>query len=392
MVAREGKRAKCGVKTNSFAVNIRKKVLKIMKPRLRTILLRTNPLKPEIEKIREAADVIRRGGLVAFPTETVYGLGADALNAAAVAKIFAVKRRPAIDPIIVHVAERDALGTLTINCPQQAWHLAEIFWPGPLTLVASKAPIIPDIVTAGLDTVALRMPANEIALSLVRESETPIAAPSANLFSRPSATTAQHVLADFGDKIDLILDGGQTKIGIESTVLDLTSDVPTILRPGGVSLDALRLVLREVRIAQREVYNLCKKSDGLKSPGLFPKHYSPLARLLLFVGEEESALKLMRKKAHELKLHGEKVGILVAQEQMYAFDRDAVSLQNLGSKFDLNQIANNLFAAMRALDEEDVDTILAMGCRKNGIGLAISDRLIKAAGGKIIDTKGETDE
>ncbi|OGO07261.1 MAG: threonylcarbamoyl-AMP synthase, partial [Chloroflexi bacterium RBG_13_60_13] len=233
-----------------------------------------NPAAPDPEAISRAAESLRKGGLVAFPTETVYGLGADALNAEAVRKIFAAKGRPLDNPIIVHVAGPDDLGVLTDDVPPEATMLIRQFWPGPLTLIFKKSGQVPGAVTGGQDTVAVRMPRNAIALALVRASGRPIAAPSANLSGRPSPTTAGHVLDDLGGKIDIILDGGPVEVGIESTVLDLSQHPPVILRPGAVTREELKPFIGEVVAASE---------TGLlrRSPGTRYRHYSPRARVTL---------------------------------------------------------------------------------------------------------------
>jgi|Deesub1362B_J571_1020462.scaffolds.fasta_scaffold01786_9 L-threonylcarbamoyladenylate synthase len=343
-------------------------------------LLQVNPIQPEKDVIRRAAEVIRLGGLVAFPTETVYGLGADALNPEAVARIFTAKERPPNDPIIVHIADVEDLALLAKDPPEIARRLAEAFWPGPLTLVLPRAESVPLIVTAGLETVAVRMPSHPVALALIKASGTPIAAPSANLFGRPSPTTARHVLEDLGERVDLILDGGTTYIGVESTVLDLSAEKPTILRPGGTSREALCAILGEVEVARK----IPREGEKLKSPGLMRRHYAPQATLLLFLGPEEAVLASMREKVSHLLREEKNVGLMLAQEDMVAFKGQPVFIQNLGPKGDLSQIAHRLFAAMRALDQKGVDVILARGFGSVGLGLAIEDRLLKAAGGRVI--------
>ncbi len=348
------------------------------------MLVKVNPLQPEREAIREAAAVIRRGGLVAFPTETVYGLGADALNPQAVARVFAAKRRPACDPLIVHIADIKDIGGVVRTTPPQTEILSRVFWPGPLTLVLPRAETVPMSVTAGLETVAVRMPAHPVALALIREAGTPIAAPSANLFGRPSPTTAQHVLDDLGEQVDLILDGGTTFIGLESTVLDLSGEQPTILRPGGTSHEALSAVLGQVVV--KAGAPLPRDGEGgLPSPGLMEKHYSPRARLILFQGAEQKMLAAMRERLAELLAGGKRVGLLIASEDKAVFADYPVNIADLGSRDDLNLVAARLFAAMRALDAQEVDVILARGFGSAGLGLAIEDRLTKAAGGQVVE-------
>lgn len=351
------------------------------------MLLKVNPLQPERDVIRQAAEVIRRGGLVAFPTETVYGLGADAFNPEAVARVFAVKGRPARDPLIVHIADIADLDRVACDLPPQVYTLSESFWPGPLTLVVPRAETVPASVTAGLDTVAVRMPAHPVALALIRAAGTPIAAPSANLFGHTSPTTAQHVLDDLGEQVDLILDGGATFIGLESTVLDLSGEQPTILRPGGISREALSLVLGEVAV-DTGIRSPAEDRAAIRSPGLLKKHYSPRATLIFFQDGEET-LVAMRERLDELLAEGKRVGLLVASEDKAAFADYPVSIEDLGSRDDLRLVAARLFAAMRALDRRGVEVILARGFGSAGLGLAIEDRLTKAAGGQAVKVSKE---
>lgn len=329
----------------------------------------------DMENVRRAARLIRSGEVVAFPTETVYGLGADATNRAAVAKVFALKERPSFDPLIVHIASADMLPGVVNAIPESAERLMRLFWPGPLTLVMFKNERIPDIVTAGLPTVAVRMPRNKVALALIREAGVPIAAPSANRFGRPSPTCADHVMEDLGGRIALILDGGPTQIGVESTVLDVTCSPAVILRPGGISREALEEVLGEV---------LVQAGDGqIRSPGQMKQHYAPRARVLLFDGEQqEKVIATMKAKVEELEVDS-RVGVMVPEDQVGNFGGDVV-IMSPGSYDDLEAVAGRLFETLRAFDREGVDYILALAPPRNGIGLAIFDRLFKAAGSQIV--------
>ena len=252
---------------------------------LHTMLLEVDAMRPAPEIVAQAAAVLRSGGLVAFPTETVYGLGANALDAAAVQRIFAAKQRPAFDPLIVHITGVEALAALVRHLPPAALLLAERFWPGPLTLVAPRADLIPDTVTAGGPTVALRAPSHPVAQALLRATRLPIAAPSANLFSHTSPTTAAHVWHDLAGRIEMILDGGATPLGVESTVLDISGPVPVLLRPGGVTLEALEAVLGRVELRTPRA----EGDSALPSPGMLDRHYAPRTRLLLVQGDAEAA-------------------------------------------------------------------------------------------------------
>ncbi|MEO1443276.1 MAG: L-threonylcarbamoyladenylate synthase [Chloroflexota bacterium] len=249
---------------------------------VKTQVLAVNGQQPQAEAIAQAADVIRRGGLVAFPTETVYGLGANALDAAAIDRIYKAKQRPYHDPIIAHINTAHDLPRLAKNIPDAAYKLAQMFWAGPLTMVLTRADHVPAVLSAQMPTVAIRMPSHPVARALIDAAGTPIAAPSANTFTRPSSTSAEHVLEDLNGHVDLILDGGETTIGIESTVIDMTQAVPVVLRPGGVLLEDLRRVIPEVKMVTR--FTEMDKDTPSSSPGTMAKHYSPRAEVLLFDG------------------------------------------------------------------------------------------------------------
>lgn len=347
-----------------------------------TIVLPVDAENPEPAVIAHAAEVIRRGELVAFPTETVYGLGANALDADAVAKIFAAKQRPAADPLIVHLATLDQLGEVAAELPVLAYELAEAFWPGPLTLVLRRQPIVPPNVSAGRDTVAVRMPAHPVARALCAAAGVPIAAPSANMFTRPSPTQAAHVLEDLNGRIAMVLDGGATHIGLESTVLDLTQSPPQLLRPGGAPLEALRRFLPNLTFTPRYVETHTDEAQA--APGMLLKHYSPHAELRLFVGAPERALARLVDVARSAQASGRRVGVLAPDEDS-AMLADLGAFVPLGPQDDLAQIARQVFAAMRTLDAQGVDLILARGVGHAGLGLAIWDRLVRAAEGHVID-------
>ncbi len=338
-------------------------------------IIKVNPKKPEREIIEKAAKIIKKGGLVAFPTETVYGLGASAFDKKAIRKIFKVKKRPIDNPVIVHIADFKDLKKLAKKIPKEVKILAKKFWPGPLTLVLPKKKIVPDEVTAGAKTVAIRMPKNKIALELIKISGVPIAAPSANLAGRPSPTTAQHVFEDLGDKIDLILDGGKTKVGIESTVLDLTTKPPLILRPGGISLEKLKKVLKNVK-PHPFLKGERLKNKILKSPGMKYRHYAPKAPLILI--EEKNKIKKIKNLIKIYKKKKKIVGVLATKENE-KFYKKADLILVVGSQKNLNQIAKNLFKTLREFDKRKVDVILAEGFPEKGIGFAIMHRLKKAA-------------
>ena len=321
------------------------------------------------DAIKLAADHIRYGRLVAFPTETVYGLGANALDADAAAKIFEAKQRALNDPLIVHVADSDVTHLADVANLSTFVHLTEAFWPGPLTLVLPKRERIPAIVTAGGDKVAIRMPNHPVALALIQRAGVPIAAPSANRFGHVSPTTAQHVLDDLDGRIDLILDGGPTTIGVESTVLDVTVNPPMILRPGGITREQIEQVLG-IHLAVRRPPSVV--SETASSPGLLEKHYAPVAQLLIVkdvdaIGANHAALTAMRKK----------VGLLLLDSQREACQTLAGPHFVLGNT--VNDVARNLYAGLRALDSAQADAILITQILDTGIGAAIADRLRRAS-------------
>ncbi len=343
-----------------------------------TRLLSVDPEYPQPDRIAQAAALLRRGELVAFPTETVYGLGANALDAAAVQKIFAAKERPAYDPLIVHLHEPQALHTVVGGpVPALVWRLAERFWPGPLTLILPRGRAVPQTVTAGLETVAIRVPAHPVAQALIAAAGLPVAAPSANRFGYTSPTTAAHVLADLEGRIPLVLDGGPTRIGVESTVLDLTADQPTILRPGGVTQEALAALIGPVRLAAQPP----TEEGAVPAPGMLPRHYAPHAHLVLFVGPSLAAHNAMQRRLQAALQAGKRTGVLLLEEDRALFAPWAARarLEFLGAETDLAALAQRLYAALRRLDQEGVEVVLARAVPSRGLGRAINNRLQKAA-------------
>ncbi len=350
-----------------------------------TRVLAVNAFAPEADAIAQAADVLRRGGLVAFPTETVYGLGANALDSAAVSHIFEAKGRPASDPLIVHIAEPAQLTDIAIDIPALAWRLVEAFWPGPLTLVLPRGAALTSNVSAGTATVAVRMPRHPVALALLRAARLPVAAPSANLFARPSPTTAQHVLEDLQGRVDLVLDGGATSIGVESTVLDLTGQTPRVLRPGGIGLEELRALLPDVTYTSQYLAD----DEVAAGPGMLLKHYSPRAELVVVSGAPRAVLAMIRDEARAAKAKGRKVGLMLDDGALAEMDRLRVITASLGCADDATDAAQRLFAALRSLDAQGVDLILTRTLPQTGLGLAVWDRLMRAAEGKIIMVDGD---
>ncbi|BAF61009.1 putative translation factor [Pelotomaculum thermopropionicum SI] len=347
-----------------------------------TRYIKVNPAHPEAEAVREAGLILRGGGLVAFPTETVYGLGANALDGKAVARIFEAKGRPSDNPLIVHVAAAEEVGALVRGISDRARLLMEIFWPGPLTLVLPAGKAVPAGVTAGLDTVAVRMPDHPVAAALIRAAGVPVAAPSANISGRPSPTTAEHVLQDLNGRIEAILDGGPAGLGVESTVLDVTVPVPLILRPGGVTPEELREVLGTVEVDPSAAAGLGKAAGRYRSPGMKYIHYAPRAPLVLIEGRPDAVAAKIRELAGEQQAAGRRVGILTYADSGDFSSAGVVVLA--GQRGKPETVAAGLYAALRRFDELGVDLILAEGVEEGGVGLAVMNRLRKAAGGRIL--------
>lgn len=327
-----------------------------------------------------AGSIIRSGHLVAFPTETVYGLGADALNPDAAGRIYSAKGRPSDNPLIVHIASPDSLERIVTHIPERAYILSQAFWPGPLTIIMEKSPLVPSSVTGGLDTVAVRMPDHEIALALIRASGGYIAAPSANTSGRPSPTTAQHVYDDLNGKIDMIIDGGSVGIGVESTIIDLTADTPMVLRPGFISLEMLRDVIGDVRMdpgLQSE-----DPSFRPKAPGMKYRHYAPKADLTIVEGRGEDVRAAIERLSLEAVMKGLKCGIIAADEDAGSYHYGIV--RSAGSRAREITISQHLFGILREFDSLGVDVIYSESFDTPQIGAAIMNRLIKAAGHHIL--------
>lgn len=369
-------------KLNSYVLRARNALWHKASSMKQTAVFKVNPQEPETEKIGAAAALIKAGGLVAFPTETVYGLGANALNAEAVLALFKAKNRPLDNPPIVHVENTQDVYRLATHVPSKAEKLMAEFWPGPLTLVFKHSTAVPDVTTAGLDTVAVRMPKHKVALALIKESQCPIAAPSANLAGKPSPTTAKHVFDDLNGRIDAILDGGPTRIGVESTVLDLTSDPPMLLRPGGTPLEALRKVIGEVQLHPFVAAEAELPSGKARSPGMKHKHYAPKAPLILIEGSITAVMRTVKTLTSACWLENKKVGVLATDETAWAYEADVV--KSLGSRRNLDAMASNLFRLLREFDTEDVDVIISESVSTEGLGLAVMNRLRKASGYNIV--------
>ncbi|MEZ5333965.1 MAG: L-threonylcarbamoyladenylate synthase [Methanolobus sp.] len=327
-------------------------------------------------QIREAALILSAGGLVAFPTETVYGLGADALNLQAVLQIFKAKGRPADNPLIVHVDSVESCRKLVKSIPEKARLLMDKFWPGPLTLIMERKELVPDITTGGLDTVAVRMPENGIALKLIQYSGKPLAAPSANLSGKPSPTTADHVIRDLSGRIDAVVDGGDVTIGLESTVIDMTSELPAILRPGKVSREEIEACIGDVTIGYDDKVH--PESETVRSPGMKYTHYSPDSNVILVEGEHEEVVSKIKEFVVDFEQRNAKTGLLLTKESEGFFPDSLVFC--LGERSKAEQVAKNLFYGLRHLDEQNTDVILVDGSfSQDGIGMAVFNRVRKAA-------------
>lgn len=335
----------------------------------------TNTTKDDA-KIEKAGQIIRNGGLVAFPTETVYGLGGDALNAQSSQKIYAAKGRPSDNPLIVHICRLDDIYDIVSEFPESAQKLAENYWPGPLTMVLPKSDKVPDETTGGLSTVAVRMPVDPIALSFIKAAGGYVAAPSANTSGKPSPTKAKYVIEDMDGKIDMIIDGGDVEIGLESTIVDLSGTVPMLLRPGFITLDMLRECLGEVRMDPTLFSGDYKEPP--KAPGMKYRHYAPKGILTIVSGMEIAVVERINELVETAVLEGKKVGVIATDETLPKYDCSCV--KSVGTRKDEVSIAHNLYRILREFDDEDVELIYSEAFDTPNMGQAIMNRLLKAAG------------
>ena len=327
------------------------------------------------DDIAIAGEIIKNGGLVAFPTETVYGLGASAFNPDAARKIYTAKGRPSDNPLIVHICDKAQLSEIAEDITPEAKRVIDAFMPGPITIILKKNPIVPDAVTAGLRTVAVRYPSNETACRLIRAAGVPIAAPSANLSGKPSPTDVSHVIEDMTGRIDAIIDGGRCDVGVESTIVDFTDETPVILRPGGVTYDDLKKVVPNVRV-DKNILRSIGADEVPKSPGMKYKHYAPNAEVTVIEGKKEN----VQRKIRELLSgnDGKIAGVLA----MYGADYDNAVILPAGESN--KEYAKNLFSALREFDRLGVEKVYAEFCEKDGYGLAVKNRLYKAAAQRVI--------
>ncbi len=329
-----------------------------------------------------ASKIIKAGGIVAFPTETVYGLGANALDENAIQKIFKAKGRPSDNPLIVHVAEVSGLYDLTDEVANHCHKLIEAFWPGPLTMIFKKNHKVPTVVTAGLDTVAVRMPQNKVALELIKQSGVPIAAPSANISGKPSPTKAEHVIEDLMGRVDAILVGDDCEVGIESTVIDPLQQPPVLLRPGGISKEQIEAVIGNIVLDE----NIQNKEKTPKSPGMKYTHYAPKAPVVVFKGDVNDVINAICKAKAEKEDQGMKVGILASDETCDFYSGCVISV---GSRKEIDSVAKGLFHTLRLFDKEELDIILAESFETHLMGLAVMNRIIKSAGYNVVYVGGE---
>lgn len=334
------------------------------------------------EEIEAAAEIIRRGGLLGIPTETVYGLGANGLNTEAVTHIFEAKGRPQDNPLILHIPDVSWLTRYCRNIPPAAYRLAERFWPGPLTMILQRRSNVPNVTTGGLDTVGIRCPNHPVTLAIIEAAQVPVAAPSGNLSGRPSPTCARHMEEDMDGRIDGIVDGGPCGVGVESTIIDLTCPVPRLLRPGGLPLESLREVLGEVAV-DRAVVAPLSAGERPKAPGMKYRHYAPKAPVTVVTGDSRRTARYIRRNL------GEHTGVIAFSE--YVEDFPGCIVHDMGSVQDKGEQARRVFDALRTFDDTDVTAIFAQCPSEDGLGLAIANRLKKAAGFQVVDL-GEGEE
>lgn len=349
---------------------------------METEYIKLDSASPDPEVIGRAGDILKRGGLVAFPTETVYGLGGDALNTEAARKIYEAKGRPSNNPLIVHIADMEHLEAIAAEIPEKARKLAAVWWPGPLTMIFNKKDIVPDATSGGLPTVAVRMPNHPIALELIRAAGGYIAAPSANTSGRPSPTIAEHVREDLDGKIDMILDGGEVRIGLESTIVDFTDEIPMLLRPGYINMEKLEEILGEVLIDPAILDENASRNIRPKAPGMMYRHYAPKAQLTIVEGGEKEVVDRILELAAQSRREGKSVGIIAADETA-EFYKD-YDVKNIGSRETDKEIARRLFRVLREFDDEGTDVILSESFETPRMGQAIMNRLLKAAGHRVI--------
>ncbi len=331
--------------------------------------------------LREAGDILRNGGLVAFPTETVYGLGGDGLNKESSKKIYAAKGRPSDNPLIIHITDMEALPLIVSDISPEVKKVAAAFWPGPLTMILPKSGNVPDETTGGLKTVAVRMPSHKVARRLIRYAGGYVAAPSANASGKPSPTLAKYVVEDMAGRIDMVIDGGQVGIGLESTIIDMTVNPPQILRPGFITEEMLAQVLGDVDVDKTILSN--ESGVAPKAPGMKYRHYAPKGQLTIVTGEPDKVLQYINSQTAEAQQSGKKTGIIGSEEYLTQYHADVV--KSAGSRDDEEAIAHNLYRILREFDDEEVEVIYSESFDNARLGQAIMNRLLKAAGHSVTE-------
>jgi len=331
--------------------------------------------------LQEAGEILRQGGLVAFPTETVYGLGGDALNPQSSRKIYAAKGRPSDNPLIIHIASMEALPLIVKEVNDKVRKVAESFWPGPLTIILPKSDAVPEETTGGLQTVAVRFPSHPVARRLIECAGGYVAAPSANVSGKPSPTLAKYVIEDMDGRIDMIIDGGEVGIGLESTIVDLTVEPPQILRPGYITQEMLNEVLGAVDVDKTILDN--SSGQAPKAPGMKYRHYAPKGDLTIVTGDAADVVAYINAQAAEFTAAGKKVGIIASEEMLQQYR--AAIVKNIGNRTDETAIARNLYRILREFDEDGAEIIFSEAFDDGGMGQAIMNRLLKAAGHKVIN-------
>ncbi|MBE5958802.1 MAG: threonylcarbamoyl-AMP synthase [Lachnospiraceae bacterium] len=351
-----------------------------------TIIVKVNDVKKDYNYIEQAGNIIKAGGLVGFPTETVYGLGADALNEEAAAKIYAAKGRPSDNPLIAHISNISMLDSLVTEIPPKAKVLMDKFWPGPMTLIFNKSEVVPKGTTGGLDTVAVRMPDNEIARGLIEAAGTPIAAPSGNLSGKPSPTIAEHMIDDMDGRIDMIIDGGMVGMGLESTIVDMTCEPPMILRPGFITKEMLDEVIGEVEY-DKAIFAKPDENLKPKAPGMKYRHYAPSGDFSMYDGDEKKVVSAIVEAATSKLKEGKSVGVITTYQHYDYFkeiEQLGAQVITIGDESRLETIANNLYKVLRDFDKKGTEFIYGETFREDDLGKAIMNRLTKAAGYNII--------
>lgn len=334
------------------------------------------------KELLPAIEILKRGGLVAFPTETVYGLGANALDAAAAKKTYEAKGRPSDNPLIVHIADTAALKVLAVDVPETAYQLADAFWPGPLTMILNKSSVVPHGTTGGLDTVAIRMPNNQVTLKLIRESGLYISGPSANSSGKPSPTLAEHVVHDLDGRIDMVIDAGKSIIGLESTIVDLTGERPCILRPGYITKAMLEEVVGPVAYDQVVLLKQADPSVRPKAPGMKYKHYAPYGDMTIFEGESDAVVKAINEATQKACKEGKRVGVIATDETKNLYSCDLV--KSIGTRENDETIASSMYGILREFDNLKTEIIYSESFYDEQLGQAIMNRMVKASGYKIV--------